>query len=94
MDWSLGVQEPLWERLKEIKIPVLWIVGGRDGKFRQLGERAVSLLPNAELIIEEAAGHRVPWEAAESFSELVKRFLNRESTRIEANGREDSGDSV
>ena len=75
MDWSLGTQEPLWERLSEIKVPVLWAVGGRDEKFRTLGERAVSGIPGAKLAVLETAGHRVPWEAAEGFPKLVGDFL-------------------
>jgi 2-succinyl-6-hydroxy-2,4-cyclohexadiene-1-carboxylate synthase len=75
MDWSLGAQEPLWERLSEIKVPVLWVVGGCDEKFRKLGERAVSGIPVAEGVVIENAGHRVPWEAATEFSEVVGDFL-------------------
>jgi 2-succinyl-6-hydroxy-2,4-cyclohexadiene-1-carboxylate synthase len=75
MDWSLGAQEPLWERLSEVKVPLLWVVGGRDEKFRVLGERAVSGIPGARLAVVEEAGHRVPWEAAEEFSGVVGEFL-------------------
>lgn len=75
VDWSLGVQEPLWDRLPEITIPVLWVVGEKDTKFRALAERAVGLLPNAHLAIAPAAGHRVPWEAEAWLAERVSRFL-------------------
>ena len=77
MDWSLGAQEPLWDRLRDITMPVLWVVGGRDDRFRRLGERAVSRLPEAEISVFEAAGHRVPWEAADDFSRVVAAFLDR-----------------
>jgi 2-succinyl-6-hydroxy-2,4-cyclohexadiene-1-carboxylate synthase len=75
VDWSLGAQEPLWERLDEIKIPVLWIVGENDPKFLVLAERAVSLIPNARLAIAPSAGHRVPWEAEAWFARRVSEFL-------------------
>lgn len=75
MDWSLGAQEPLWDRLSEIRVPLRWVVGGRDEKFRQLGERAVSRIPDAGLTVVEKAAHRVPWEAAEEFSGVVGEFL-------------------
>ncbi|MEI7929302.1 MAG: alpha/beta hydrolase, partial [Verrucomicrobiales bacterium] len=68
-------QEPLWERLSEIKVPVLWVVGGRDEKFRTLGERAVSGIPGARLAVLEEAAHRVPWEVAAEFSGVVAEFL-------------------
>lgn len=75
VDWSLGVQEPLWDRLGEISIPVLWIAGENDPKFAALGERAVSLMPSATFVAAPGAGHRVPWEAPEWFAEQVSRFL-------------------
>ncbi len=75
VDWSIGNQQPLWDRLGEIKIPVLWVVGENDTKFRALGERAVSLIPNGHLAIAPASGHRVPWEAGDWFAEQVAGFL-------------------
>lgn len=75
VDWSLGAQLPLWDRLREIEIPVLWIVGENDLKFRALGERAVSLIPNGHLMIGSGSGHRVPWDAPEWFAEQVTSFL-------------------
>ena len=75
VDWSLGAQEPLWDRLHEITIPVLWIVGETDPKFRVLAERAVALMPNAHLAIAPGSGHRVPWETETWFAEQVAGFL-------------------
>ncbi|MFT4176307.1 MAG: alpha/beta fold hydrolase [Luteolibacter sp.] len=75
VDWSLGSQTPLWSRLKEIDIPVLWIAGERDEKFLALAEKAVSSLPNGHLSIAPGAGHRVPWEAPVWFHETVAGFL-------------------
>ena len=48
VDWSLGAQEPLWDRLHEITIPVLWVAGENDAKFRALAERAVALIPQRQ----------------------------------------------
>ena len=75
VDWSLGAQEPLWDRLHEISIPVLWVAGENDAKFLALAERAVSLMPNAHLATAPGAGHRVPWEAETWFAAEVARFL-------------------
>ena len=75
VDWSLGVQQPLWDRLHEITIPVLWIAGENDPKFLALAQRAVSSMPNASLAIAPGAGHRVPWEAESWSADQVARFL-------------------
>ena len=77
VDWSLGSQQPLWDRLEEIKCPVLWCAGERDGKFRALGGRAVDLLTRGELWIAPGAGHRVPWDVPEAFAAKVGEFLER-----------------
>lgn len=77
VDWSLGAQEPLWERLSAIECPVLWCVGEQDAKFRALGERAAGLLPHGELWVAPRAGHRVPWDAPEAFREKAGEFLER-----------------
>jgi 2-succinyl-6-hydroxy-2,4-cyclohexadiene-1-carboxylate synthase len=75
VDWSLGAQQPLWERLHEITVPVLWVAGENDAKFRALAERAVSLIPRSTLAIAPGAGHRVPWDAEEWLAEKVAGFL-------------------
>ena len=75
IDWSLGAQEPLWDRLPEITIPVLWIAGENDPKFLSIAQRAVPLIPNARLAIAPGAGHRVPWEADEWLAGTVSHFL-------------------
>lgn len=75
VDWSLGTQESLWERLGEITIPVLWVVGENDPKFQEIARRATELMPSAELVVAPSAGHRVPWEAPQWFSSQVSRFL-------------------
>ena len=77
VDWSLGAQKPLWPRLGEISIPVLWVAGENDLKFRALAERASGLMPHSSLAIAPGAGHRVPWEADAWFAETVSGFLKR-----------------
>ncbi len=81
VDWSLGAQEPLWHHLTEIAVPVLWVAGEDDTKFRSLAERAVSNIPCATLAIAPAAGHRVPWEAEQWLSDQVAGFLREGITR-------------
>ncbi|NJM38589.1 MAG: alpha/beta fold hydrolase [Akkermansiaceae bacterium] len=75
VDWSLGAQFSLWDRLGEISTPVLWIVGEKDLKYIALAERAISLLPNASLLIAPSSGHRVPWEKQDWFAQEVSRFV-------------------
>ncbi|MFD0895074.1 alpha/beta fold hydrolase [Luteolibacter ambystomatis] len=75
VDWSLGAQQSLWDRLPEIRRPVLWICGECDAKFRALAERAVPLLFQGTLEIIPDAGHRVPWENPGIFGMAVEQWL-------------------
>lgn len=75
MDWSLGQQEDLTERLHEITCPLLWIVGEHDEKFRAIAEHAVSHIPNAQLHVIPNAHHRVPWDQPQAFTKAVQQFL-------------------
>jgi len=75
VDWSLGAQPALWDRLHEITVPVLWVVGEHDAKFRALAERAVAQMPRATLALAPGAGHRVPWEAQDWLAGQVAQFL-------------------
>jgi len=74
VDWSLGHQQPLWDRLNEIDIPVLWVAGKEDEKFRAIGERACELIPRATLKIAPNAGHRVPWQASDWLAGEIGHF--------------------
>jgi len=70
-----GAQEPLWDRLGELAIPVLVVAGAEDEKFCELGKRTVAAVgENASLHIVEASGHAVPFERPEEFAALVREF--------------------
>lgn len=77
VSWSVGEQRPVWAEMRGWDFPVLWMVGGEDRKFRELAERAVGVLPRAELWVAEGVGHRVPWEDAENFRVRIREFLER-----------------
>ena len=79
VDWSLGAQEPLWDRLHGIAIPVLWVAGENDARFLDLARRAADVMPHATLAVAPAAGHRVPWQAGDWLADTTARFLNQAS---------------
>lgn len=75
VDWSLGAQRPLWDRLAEIRVPVLWVAGENDAKFLALAERAAALMPRCRLAVAPGCGHRVPWEAADWLAQETAGFF-------------------
>ena len=56
-----GEMEPLWDRLAELQMPVIVLVGARDEKFQGLGKRMTELLPDAQLVVAPG-GHGLPLE--------------------------------
>lgn len=76
LDWSLGAQENLWIQLPKIEIPVLWLTGEKDEKFTLLAQRAAASMPNARHEVIAAAGHRLPWQQAQAFTDAVTEFAD------------------
>lgn len=71
-----GTQEPLWDRLHRLSMPVLVIAGGRDTKYRALaGRLAEAIGPRAQVRIIEGAGHACHLEKPEEFVEIVTAWL-------------------
>ena len=71
-----GNQEPLWDRLPALRMPVLVVAGERDTKFTELGRRLVSSIgENASLELVEGAGHACHLEAPDRFVDVMRPFL-------------------
>jgi 2-succinyl-6-hydroxy-2,4-cyclohexadiene-1-carboxylate synthase len=70
-----GQQESLWPRLAQVEQPVQLIVGALDGRYREVGERMQSLLPQANLAVVPAAGHTVHVDQPAEFVRLVESAL-------------------
>jgi 2-succinyl-6-hydroxy-2,4-cyclohexadiene-1-carboxylate synthase len=71
-----GTQDSLWERLQELKMPVLLVVGSDDDKFRQIGDEMKSNIgTNAEVTVINNAGHSAHLEQTLSFQSVVSEFL-------------------
>jgi pimeloyl-ACP methyl ester carboxylesterase len=71
-----GAQEPSWDRLRALAMPVLVVAGEHDEKFRALGERvAAAIGANARFETVPGAGHPAHLERPDAFAEQVERFL-------------------
>ena len=67
---------PMWQRLTELKVPLLLIFGKQDRA--NAAERAALLkqtYPQLNLHIVEGCKHLVPWDAADEFVRLAVPFL-------------------
>jgi 2-succinyl-6-hydroxy-2,4-cyclohexadiene-1-carboxylate synthase len=56
-----GRMESLWGRLGELAMPVRFLAGARDLKFRAIGERVARMCPDCNLLVVEG-GHGLPLE--------------------------------
>ena len=73
-----GTQQPLWDRLPDLAMPVLVVAGAEDPKFTAIGQRMVDAIgPNAEFAVIEGAGHTVHLEQPERFLAALLPWLAR-----------------
>lgn len=73
-----GSQDPLWDRLHRIEVPVLVVAGAADEKFAAAGHRLVdSIGANAELSLVPGAGHAAHLEEPEAFLAVLRPWLAR-----------------
>ena len=63
------------DRLAEIKIPALVLVGEKDKPYLRAAEVMAARLPKAEHVTIPGAGHIVNIEEADAFNEAVTSFL-------------------
>lgn len=71
-----GTQEPLWDRLGELSMPVLVMAGELDDAYLARAHRLVEGIgANATLLAVTGAGHTVNLEAPEAFAAAVEAFL-------------------
>jgi pimeloyl-ACP methyl ester carboxylesterase len=73
-----GGGTPLWQRLTELKMPLLMIFGREDraraaDRFALLKEKE----PGLDMHLVEGCKHLVPWDAADQFQKLAVPFLRK-----------------
>ncbi len=71
-----GTQEPLWDRLGELTMPVLLVVGDHDAKFATVADRMVAAIPRPSLVRIPGAGHAAHLEQPRAWTDAVAEFLD------------------
>lgn len=72
-----GAQEPVWDRLAELGMPVLLMAGEHDTKFSALAFRMAAVIgDNAGITFVPSAGHAAHLERPDSVATIVNRFLS------------------
>lgn len=71
-----GVQEPLWDRLGELAMPVLLVVGERDAKFVSIADRmAAQMSAGTRTAVLPGAGHAVHLDQPDACARLIRSVL-------------------
>ncbi len=70
-----GRQEPLWDRLSSLAMPIRLVVGERDARYVEIGRRMASAARDARLEVVAGAGHAVHLERPDAFERLVTELL-------------------
>jgi pimeloyl-ACP methyl ester carboxylesterase len=67
-----------WDRLEEVRCPVLVLVGDLDlGRLRERSGYLAAHLPDAELVVLEGTAHLPALEQPAEYGRIVRRFLER-----------------
>jgi 2-succinyl-6-hydroxy-2,4-cyclohexadiene-1-carboxylate synthase len=70
-----GIQEPLWHRLGELRVPTLLVAGAEDEKFQAIARRMAAGIPDCEVAFIPEAGHNTHLENPAAFAQEVVGFL-------------------
>jgi 2-succinyl-6-hydroxy-2,4-cyclohexadiene-1-carboxylate synthase len=71
-----GVQEPLWDRLGELAMPILAVTGQDDTRYAHIAEEMADAIGvNAQVVALAGARHAAHLERPASFSRLLAAFL-------------------
>jgi 2-succinyl-6-hydroxy-2,4-cyclohexadiene-1-carboxylate synthase len=71
-----GTQEPLWDRLGELSMPVVVLTGSRDTKFTALGRRMVEAIgTNASQVEIAGTDHAPHLQRPHAVATVVRTFL-------------------
>jgi 2-succinyl-6-hydroxy-2,4-cyclohexadiene-1-carboxylate synthase len=78
-----GAQQSFWERLPELAVSTLLIVGEEDEKFRNIAADMATRIPRVGMRIIPEAGHATHLEHPAAFEGAVREFLRRNRGRDE-----------
>jgi 2-succinyl-6-hydroxy-2,4-cyclohexadiene-1-carboxylate synthase len=66
-----GTQEPLWDRLQELRMPVTLVVGALDDKYTDIARAVARHIVAARVHVIGGAGHALHLEQPEALADLM-----------------------
>src|SRR3954452_13687977 len=72
-----GATPPVWDRLPELRCPVLLMAGEQDRRYATAGARMAERIPDARVRLVPNAGHAPQLEAPDAFTRVLREFLDQ-----------------
>ena len=72
-----GTQEPLWDKLPSLAMPVLIVSGDKDEKYKQIAQEMTPLIPQAEHHVMNNVGHTCHLEDVRQFCSVLENWFLR-----------------
>jgi len=69
-----GTEPPRWEGLAALTMPVLFVAGEADMRYRAVGERVCASVPAGRLVVIAGSGHSPHLERFDAFWDAVEAF--------------------
>jgi 2-succinyl-6-hydroxy-2,4-cyclohexadiene-1-carboxylate synthase len=66
-----GALPSLWDRLAELPMPIVLVVGERDQKFRGIAEEMADGLSDAQVVVVPGVGHAAHLESPQAVADLI-----------------------
>ena len=77
--YGQGAQPSVWDAIEFLTMPVLLVSGQNDKKYTSIGEQMADLIPDAELVVIDDAGHNPLADQPGAAYGVVSAFLDRNS---------------
>lgn len=77
--FSVSAQPDYWPHLRRLKIPVTFVAGERDNKYRRIAERLRAEAPSITIEIVPNVGHAVHREVPQTIGRLLRQRLAKSS---------------
>lgn len=75
VDLGQGAQEPRWDALPDLDVPVMVLTGDADAKYDAIGEAMFAAIPDC-LRLTLAGGHALPLEAPAAVADALMTFVH------------------
>ena len=75
-EMSPGRQPSLWGALAALRVPLLYLAGAHDEKYRRVAARVARHVPGGRVCILSGVGHMLLWQAGGQVGENLKKWLD------------------